>query len=68
MELLIIKNNTDYFRFKKGQSFIVKMDKASVFPADQIDLVKEHVKRLRSEAFENVCIKKLVLTEEDLEP
>ncbi len=66
MELLILKYNTDYFRFKKGDSILVKMDKASVFPMDQIDIVKQHESRLKKEGFKNICIKKLVLTEEDL--
>ncbi len=66
MELLILKYNTEYFRFKKGDSLLVKMDKASVFPMDQIDIVKEHEFRLEKEGFKNVSIKKLVLTEEDL--
>ncbi len=66
MELLIVKSNTDYFRFKEEGSLLVKMDKASVFPMDQINIVKQHESRLIQEGFKDVCIKKLVLTEEDL--
>ncbi len=66
MELLIVKNDKDYFRFKDEGSLLVKMDKASVFPMDQIEVVKQHESRLIQEGFEDVCIKKLVLTEEDL--
>ena len=67
MELLILKNETAYFRFKEEVSLLVKLDKASVFPMDQIDIVKQHESRLIHEGFANVCIKKLVLTEKDLE-
>ncbi len=65
MELLIVKSNTDYIRFKEEGSLLVKMDKASVFPMDQIDTVKQHKARLIQEGFKDVYIKKLVLTEED---
>jgi hypothetical protein len=66
MELLIVKSNKDYFRFKEEGSLLVKMDKASVFPMNQIDIVKQHESRLIQEGFKDVCIKKLVLSEEDL--
>ncbi len=66
MELLIVKSNKDYIRFKEEGSLLVKMDKASVFPMDQIDVVKQHESRLIQEGFKNICIKKLILTEEDL--
>ncbi|MFH2093605.1 MAG: hypothetical protein ABIJ31_14700 [Pseudomonadota bacterium] len=66
MELLIIKSNLDYIRFKEDTYLPVKLDKASVFPLDQIKHVQNHVVCLREKGFANVCIKKLVLTEEDL--
>ena len=66
MELLIIKSSLDYIRFKEDAYLTVNLDKASVFPMDQIKIVQRHVARLREQGFAGVCIKKLVLTEEDL--
>ena len=66
MELLIIKSGKKYIRFKDNNYLFVKLDKASVFPMDQMDAVKKHESLLQEKGFGNVCIKKLVLTEEDL--
>ena len=66
MELLIMKTGKDYIRIKDDNYFIVKLDKASVFPFEKLDLVKDHESRLKSQKFNNICIKKLILTEEDL--
>ncbi len=66
MELLIIKTGKDYIRVKDDNFFIVKLDKASVFPFEKLGLVKNHASSLKSQKFNNVCIKKLILTEEDL--
>jgi hypothetical protein len=66
MELLIIKSGRDYIRFKDGNALPVRIDKASVFPFDQMDRVRQHASRLKENGFDNVCIKKLVLTEEDI--
>lgn len=62
-ELLIIKNNEDYIRVKEDQYFICTLDKASVFPADKILNVKEHVKRMKNSGFDRACIYRLILTE-----
>ncbi len=66
MELLIIKSGTTYLRFKEDDDLMVRLDKASVFPMEQIDLVKQHETRLKKKGFGTVRIKKLILTEEDL--
>ena len=66
MELLILKSNQKYIRFKDDVYLLVSLDKASVFPMNQIDLVKLHESNLAEQGFQDVCIKKLVLTEEDL--
>lgn len=66
MELLILKSDQAYIRFKDNGYLLVKLDKASVFPIDQMELVRMHERRLKEKGFLNVCIKKLVLTEEDL--
>jgi hypothetical protein len=66
MELLIIKSDKDYIRFKDNNYLIVKLDKASVFLFDKLDLVQDHESNLKEQGFKNVCIKKLILTEKDL--
>ena len=66
MELLILKSGQAYIRCREDSYFLVKMDKASVFPMDQIKIVKAHETNLKKKGFEHICIKKLILTEEDL--
>ncbi|WP_457551078.1 hypothetical protein [Desulfobacula sp.] len=66
MELLIIKSCDEYIRFKDGDYLLVKLDKASVFPLDQLEKVKHHESCLKEKGFHNICIKKLVLMEKDL--
>lgn len=65
MELLIIKNGQAYIRCINNEYIEVKLDKASVFPLDQIEQVKNHLAALRQKGFAQACLKKLVLTEED---
>ena len=66
MELLIIKSGRKYIRFKDHAPVLVSLDKASVFPPDQMAVVQRHEFHIKEEGFADVCIKKLVLTEEDL--
>jgi len=66
MELLIIKSGKDYIRVKGNNYLLVKLDKASVFLFDGLDLVKNHESSLKEQGFKNISIKKLILTEEDL--
>lgn len=66
MELLIIKSGKDYIRFKDDDYRPVKLEKASVFPFEQMDLVRQHEFCLKEQGFQSICIKKLVLTEEEL--
>jgi len=66
MELLILRSDKDYIRFKDNNYLTVQLDKASVFPFDHMDIVQQHKTRLKEQGFTNVCIKKLILTEEDL--
>ena len=65
MELLILKSGTRYIRVKEHQFLQVTLDKASVFPMDQMPLVKEYEARLKTNGF-TVCIKKLILSEKNL--
>jgi len=66
MELLIIKSGEDYIRVKETQYRIVGLEKASVFPFEQMEQVRRHEKRIKALGFKMVSIKKLILTEEDL--
>jgi len=66
MELLILKSGKSYIRVKEEQFLVVDLDKASVFPMDQIKKVLAFKDRLNREGFRDACIKKLVLTEEDV--
>ena len=66
MELLILRSDKDYIRFKDNNYLTVQLDKASVFPFDHMDIVQKHKARLKEQGFINISIKKLILTEEDL--
>ncbi len=66
MELLIIKTGNMYIRVKEEKYLTVNLDKASVFPMEKLDQVKQHEADLNAVGFVNVRLKKLVLTEEDL--
>jgi len=64
MELLIIKHKNAYIRVKGADYLWVGLDKASVFPFEQLQMVREHVKTLQDQGFEQVAIHKLKLSEE----
>lgn len=66
MELVIIKTKDRYIRVKEDGYHEVGIDKASVFPMDQLSLVREHETALNRQGFTNVALKKLILTEKDL--
>jgi hypothetical protein len=64
MELLIIKSGKDYVRVKGGDYILCNLDKASVFPMDKLDIVKDHLKRLRTGNFASLSINRLTISEE----
>lgn len=66
MELLIIRTQDRYLRFKENQILEVRLDKASVFPMDRLDHVRDLERQAVVQGFKNTIIKKLVLTEENL--
>ncbi len=66
MELLIIKTGTEYLRIKPDEFIQVGLDKASVFPMDRLAHVRTLEQEAKTRGYEDVWIKKLVLTEEDL--
>jgi len=51
MELLIIKSGEDYVRVKTEDYILCRLDKASVFPIDNLDVVKNHVRKLEEKDF-----------------
>ena len=63
-ELLIIKAGNHYFRFKDQQYHTCELNKASVFPLDKIDVVRELIKRLLEDGIAKPHIAKLIITEE----
>jgi len=67
MELLIIKSGKNYIRVKDEAYTTCRLDKASVFPIDMLDVVKTHFKKLKEKQFPKVSIRKLTLTEEPFE-
>ena len=66
MELLVIKNGSDYIRIKAGAYLPVGLDKASVFPFDQLDRVEELRRGAREHGFPEAAIFRLSLTETPL--
>ena len=66
MELLIIKSGQDYIRFKDDNYLLVRLDKASVFSLKRMEQVRQHESHLKKQGFSTVCIRKLILTEEDI--
>ncbi len=67
MELIIIKSGERYIRVKDGEYLLVQIDKASVFPMDKLNVARGHEKNLVADRFANVSLKKLVLSEEELD-
>lgn len=66
MELLVIKSGNDYIRLKDGRATTAGLDKASVFPAAQLDQVKAQLADLRQNDFPDAAIYRLMLTETPL--
>ncbi len=63
-ELLIIKAGNQYYRFKDRQYYACDLNKASVFPLDKIDRVRELINRLLEDGITKPHIAKLTITEE----
>ncbi len=66
MELLIIKSGHHYIRVLDNCYQRVGIDKASVFPVEHIELVRQHEATAAKQGCHDVCIRKLVMTEEEL--
>ena len=64
MKLLIIKSGEDYIRIKDGALVRCGIDKASVFPFEKLDRVKEHVATLKARNVKSAAIYQLTMREE----
>ena len=59
MKLLVIKSGADYIRVAEEEYLRCGLNKASVFPLDQLDNVRKYVRQMEGRDFESVTIKKL---------
>jgi hypothetical protein len=64
MELLVIKIDKDYVRVKDGDYLRCQLDKASVFPMDQLEIVKQHVNTIKASTFSGASVYRLIMNEE----
>lgn len=67
MELLIIKSGKDYIRVKTDNYLPCRLDKASVFPLDKLEEVRNHAGKLKEKGFPCISISRLTLSEEPFE-
>ncbi len=65
-ELLVIKCGDEYIRVNSEEYSACKLDKTSVFPVAQLNIVQEHIEKMKVLGFKDLSIKKLIITEEDL--
>ena len=63
MELLILKTGEDYICIKDNRYSKCGLDKASVFPLDQVEKVAFHLAELRKNYFSNAAVFKLIVEE-----
>jgi hypothetical protein len=63
MELLILKSGEDYIRIDDKRYSKCGLDKASVFPLDQVEKVAFHLAELRKLHLVDAAIVKLILEE-----
>ena len=65
-ELLIIKSGSKYIRIKEGRYLLCGLDKASVFPMEKLEDVKNHLEKIKEKGRLSSAIFKLILREEPL--
>ena len=66
MQLLIIKNSDEYIRIKDGSYYAVGLDKASVFPLEQLAQAKDQLADVQNHGFPKAALYRLTLTESPL--
>lgn len=67
-ELLALKDSGSYYRFTEEGREKCSMAKASVYPMEQAELVKELLSRLHADGYHQADIVKLTITEEPYQP
>jgi hypothetical protein len=63
MQLLIKKTGNEYIRIKDGSYDAVGLDKASVFPWEQLAQAKDQLADVRNHGFPKAALYRLTLTE-----
>jgi hypothetical protein len=67
MELLVLKSSNDYIRVRAENYHLCRLDKASVFPMEELEKVRIHATILREKGFHSISIARLTLSEEPFE-
>ncbi len=67
MEFIVIKVSDSYIRVRAEKYELCSMEKASVFPMEKIEQVKDRVIRLRNMGLKDVHMFKLTITEDKIE-
>lgn len=63
-QLFILKSGKDYFRFSDTGYTQCSLQKASVYPMDSLEKVKQLVQQLQNDGIADAAIFTLTLTEE----
>ncbi len=67
MDLLTIKSGASYIQVKNGSYLLCRLDKASVFPMNLLEEVREHVNRACVSGVPDASIFRLALVETPFE-
>ena len=67
MDLLVMKSGSMYIRVKEDTYQPCDLAKASVFSMAQLATVKKHLDRLQTMGCKEIHLKRLVVTEEDVD-
>jgi hypothetical protein len=67
MELLVLKADRDYFRFRSSDFSLGTLAQASVYPLDQADVVIALQEQLRGAGYPQTQIRQLSISEEQWE-
>ena len=65
--MLILRSGGAYIRAKENGYLQCGIEKASVYPLEKLAEVRRQATELRRQGFEDISIRKLVLSEEPLE-
>ena len=68
VELLIIKTGDHYIRNKGGEIVVCPLEMASVYTMAQLKIAQQVLAQVRTQGFNNVSLRKLIMTEEPFDP